>query len=177
MDVGGFCAEGGPYEIRQECPEGTTALIMGGVWIGLLGLVAAAVGLSRIGRGALFLTLLGWAGLSSRLKPKSALPLAWKRLPSERRLPVFGLLLVGIAVGIYLGELTANAVRVPRPPARSPAQRYRRPPHPPLRAAPSASSTALYGSRATNGVILITTKKGQRNQAATPQSKRRPRKR
>ena len=30
-----------------------------------------------------------------------------------------------------------------------------------------ASSTALYGSRATNGVILITTKKGQRNQAAT----------
>ncbi len=30
-----------------------------------------------------------------------------------------------------------------------------------------ASSTALYGARATNGVLVITTKKGKRNQAAT----------
>jgi len=29
LDVGGFCAEGGPYEIRQECPDGSGFMLVG----------------------------------------------------------------------------------------------------------------------------------------------------
>jgi hypothetical protein len=35
MDVGGMCAEGGPYEIRQECPKGVPLLLVGSIWIGI----------------------------------------------------------------------------------------------------------------------------------------------
>ena len=36
MDVGGVCAEGGPFEIRQQCPEGVTAVILIAIWGGLI---------------------------------------------------------------------------------------------------------------------------------------------
>jgi Short C-terminal domain len=36
MDVGGFCASGGPYVIRQQCPQGVPALMIGGIWGGLI---------------------------------------------------------------------------------------------------------------------------------------------
>jgi len=36
LEVGGFCAEGGPYEIRQECPSGVTPVMAGGIPLGLL---------------------------------------------------------------------------------------------------------------------------------------------
>ena len=36
MDVGGVCAEGGPFEIRQQCPEGVTWVILISIWAGLL---------------------------------------------------------------------------------------------------------------------------------------------
>lgn len=32
MDVGGFCAEGGPYEIQTPCPEGVPLLMIGGIF-------------------------------------------------------------------------------------------------------------------------------------------------
>ena len=32
MDVGGFCAEGGPYVIETHCPEGVPLLITGGIF-------------------------------------------------------------------------------------------------------------------------------------------------
>lgn len=31
LDVGGFCAEGGPYVIRQECPEGVIPVLGAGI--------------------------------------------------------------------------------------------------------------------------------------------------
>ncbi len=36
MNIGGFCASGGPYRIAVSCPHGVTGLILGGVWGGLL---------------------------------------------------------------------------------------------------------------------------------------------
>jgi hypothetical protein len=35
MDVGGFCAEGGPYEIQTHCPEGTALLLPLSIFGGL----------------------------------------------------------------------------------------------------------------------------------------------
>lgn len=36
MQIGGFCAEGGPFEIRQRCPEGIPGLMLGGIWGGII---------------------------------------------------------------------------------------------------------------------------------------------
>jgi Short C-terminal domain len=36
MNVGGFCAEGGPYQIRQHCPQGVPGLLLGGIWGGVI---------------------------------------------------------------------------------------------------------------------------------------------
>ena len=36
MNVGGFCAEGGPYEIRQHCPQGVPGVLVGSIWGGLI---------------------------------------------------------------------------------------------------------------------------------------------
>jgi hypothetical protein len=35
MDVGGFCAEGGPYEIQTHCPEGTALLLPLSIFAGI----------------------------------------------------------------------------------------------------------------------------------------------
>lgn len=36
MDVGGFCAEGGPYEIDQHCPQGVPGILIGSIWGGVI---------------------------------------------------------------------------------------------------------------------------------------------
>jgi hypothetical protein len=36
MDVGGFCAESGPYTIRQHCPQGVPGVLIGSIWGGLV---------------------------------------------------------------------------------------------------------------------------------------------
>ena len=36
MGVGGFCAEGGPYDIRQHCPQGIPGVMVGSIWGGLV---------------------------------------------------------------------------------------------------------------------------------------------
>ena len=36
MDVGGFCAEGGPYVIGQHCPQGVPGVMVGSIWGGLI---------------------------------------------------------------------------------------------------------------------------------------------
>jgi hypothetical protein len=76
MSVGGFCAEGGAFQIRQHCPKGIPGLMFGGIWGGLIGLglyvwqtskhkVPSLVGLSW---SALFLSL-GWNFLDYGLRP------------------------------------------------------------------------------------------------------------
>jgi hypothetical protein len=67
MNVGGFCAEGGPYDIRQHCPQGITGILPASIVGGLLlaGIYAFALGWWNIPGfvtllwSALFLSL-GW---------------------------------------------------------------------------------------------------------------------
>ena len=67
MNVGGFCAEGGAYKIRQHCPQGVPAVLVGSIWGGLIlafGYVwqvlrGGVPGFSMLLWPALFLSL-GW---------------------------------------------------------------------------------------------------------------------
>jgi hypothetical protein len=63
MDVGGFCAEGGPYVIETHCPEGVPLVMIGGVF-GLFGFggLTAWKG-SMIGSSYGTLVLLAWPAL------------------------------------------------------------------------------------------------------------------
>lgn len=61
MDIGGYCASGGPYVIAQECPEGAAALMPLGVIGGLIGLWMYAVSVSKLPGPRL--TLLTWSAL------------------------------------------------------------------------------------------------------------------
>jgi hypothetical protein len=63
MDVGGACADGGPYVSAQPCPEGTAVAMIGGIF-GLFaagGLMAWFGG--RLGAGYVALIGLGWPAL------------------------------------------------------------------------------------------------------------------
>ena len=63
MNVGGACADGGPYVSAQPCPEGVALAMIAGVFglfgFGALGLWAGAV----VGGGWVGLPLLAWPGL------------------------------------------------------------------------------------------------------------------
>ena len=86
MDVGGFCAEGGPYEIQTHCPEGT-ALLMPLSIFGGLGSAALAgwkgaqiggpfAGLVALAWPALFISL-GWNFLEYGLWPPTDDGIVW----------------------------------------------------------------------------------------------------
>jgi hypothetical protein len=78
MDVGGFCAEGGPYEIQTHCPEGTAVLMPLSIFAGLgaaglMGWKGARLGsffggLVALAWPALFISL-GWNFLEYALWP------------------------------------------------------------------------------------------------------------
>src|SRR5687768_29037 len=78
MDVGGFCAEGGPYVIETPCPQGVPLVLVGGIFglVGFGGLMAwkgAAIGgpyagLVALAWPALFISL-GWNFLEYALNP------------------------------------------------------------------------------------------------------------
>ena len=78
LNIGGFCAEGGPYVIETNCPEGVPLLITGGIFglFGFGGLMAWTGsrlggpfgGLVMLAWPALFLSL-GWNFLEFALWP------------------------------------------------------------------------------------------------------------
>lgn len=78
MDVGGFCAEGGPYEIETHCPEGTAVLLPLSIFAGLGSAALAGWkgsqispllgGLVALAWPALFISL-GWNFLEYGLWP------------------------------------------------------------------------------------------------------------
>jgi hypothetical protein len=84
MDVGGFCAEGGPYVIATPCPKGVPGLMLGGIWIGMIAVFvyrwqaskAGAVSLVLLLWPALFLSL-GWNFLEYGVSPPFDGGLAW----------------------------------------------------------------------------------------------------
>jgi putative oligomerization/nucleic acid binding protein len=60
MDVGGACADGGPYVSAQPCPAGVPLAMIGGMF-GLFGSAGLIVWFgSRIGVGAASIVALGW---------------------------------------------------------------------------------------------------------------------
>lgn len=63
MDVGGYCAEGGPYVIQQTCPDGAELLMLTGIPVGIIGLFVALAGGAMAAKGAGALLLLGWPAL------------------------------------------------------------------------------------------------------------------
>jgi hypothetical protein len=94
MDVGGACADGGPYVTAQPCPSGTPLAMVGGMF----GLFAAA-GLivwfgSRISPAAVSIVALGW--------PALFIALGWNFLdyafhpPIGEPTPVWGWLIPGV---------------------------------------------------------------------------------
>jgi hypothetical protein len=84
MDIGGFCADGGPYAIETHCPAGVPGLLMGGIWIGVIAAFlyawqapkAGAVSLAGFLWPALFLSL-GWNFLEYGVSPPFDGGLAW----------------------------------------------------------------------------------------------------
>src|SRR3954468_11412113 len=66
MDIGGACADGGPYVSAQSCPDGATPALLlgifGGFGFGALGAVSG----SRVG-GYGWVPLLGWTALFASL--------------------------------------------------------------------------------------------------------------
>jgi hypothetical protein len=84
MDIGGACASGGPFVPVRPCPEGVPALMIGGIWVGML--AAFAYGAATIGSGipsfvglfwpALFMSL-GWNFLQYAFDPPLGDPPVW----------------------------------------------------------------------------------------------------
>jgi hypothetical protein len=63
MDIGGYCASGGPYEIAVECPQGVDILLFLSIWVGLAGLALVALFGGRIGPGFAGVAALAWPAL------------------------------------------------------------------------------------------------------------------
>lgn len=63
MDVGGFCAEGGPYEIQTHCPEGTVVLLPLSIFAGLGSAALTAWKGAQIGGPFAALVALAWPAL------------------------------------------------------------------------------------------------------------------
>jgi hypothetical protein len=63
MDVGGYCAEGGPYVIETQCPEGAVAATLLGIFGGLAGLFLAIWKGAAIGERAVGVVFLAWPAL------------------------------------------------------------------------------------------------------------------
>jgi len=78
LEVGGTCGEGGPFVVRQACPDGVVASVplacLGAVVCVLVYLVAArefgGTSLLRLGWPVLFLSL-GWNFLEDAIEPAS----------------------------------------------------------------------------------------------------------
>ena len=67
MDIGGSCAEGGPYVISQTCPEGSTLALLLGIFGGLGFAFLASVGGFGVGGFWAATPILAWAGLFGSL--------------------------------------------------------------------------------------------------------------
>lgn len=87
MEIGGVCAEGGPYVPRQPCPDGVPAMIIGGIWGGIIflglylwaGARNDAPSLAAFAWPALFLSL-GWNFFEFGFNPPGDVGVAWSWL-------------------------------------------------------------------------------------------------
>jgi hypothetical protein len=100
MDIGGYCADGGPYVSRQSCPDGVPLAMVGGIFGLFLFGAILAVGGSRVGARYGGLVFLAW--------PALFLSLGWNFLeygfkPPGGGGPEFGWLLCGVVFVIMGG--------------------------------------------------------------------------
>ena len=108
MDVGGACADGGPYASAQPCPDGVPLAMLGGM-LGLFGSAGLTVWFgSRIGAGAASIVALGW--------PLLFLSLGFNFLdyafhpPDTASTPVWGWLVPGVLFWLMGGAPLAVAI-------------------------------------------------------------------
>ncbi|HET7472577.1 MAG TPA: hypothetical protein VFJ71_05595 [Candidatus Limnocylindrales bacterium] len=108
MDVGGACADGGPYVSAQPCPPGVPLAMIGGMF----GLFAAAGLLvwfgSQIGKGAAAIVTLGWPALFLSLG-FNFLDYAFHP-PDTAATPVWGWLVPGVVFWLMGGGPLAIAI-------------------------------------------------------------------
>ena len=132
MEIGGVCASGGPYEIRQECPEGSSLLLAASIPVGLIFGCLMLWGMGALSPGAALLTFVSW--------PALYLSLAWNffdtggvlgflcgllavalslfglylikpiREIRQRRVAVFSIFFTGVAAGILFANLFVDLI-------------------------------------------------------------------
>ena len=100
MDIGGSCADGGPYVSRRSCPDGVPLAMVGGIFGLFLFGGILAVGGSRVGARYGGLVFLAW--------PALFLSLGWNFLeygikPPGGGGPEFGWLLCGVVFVVMGG--------------------------------------------------------------------------
>ena len=105
MDVGGACADGGPYVSAQPCPTGVPLAMFGGMF-GLFGSAGLIVWFgSQIGKWAAGLVALGWPALFLALG-FNFLDYAF-RPPDDEAVPVWGWLVPGVLFWLIGGAPVA----------------------------------------------------------------------
>lgn len=63
MEIGGSCADGGPYVSAQPCPDGVVEMMLLGIFGGLVALLVFGLSAARLGPGYAGLALWAWPGL------------------------------------------------------------------------------------------------------------------
>jgi hypothetical protein len=108
MDVGGACADGGPYVSAQPCPDGVPLAMIGGMF-GLFGAAGLIVWFgSRIGTAAASIVALGWPALFLALG-LNFLDYAFNP-PDDVATPVWGWLIPGVLFWLIGGAPLAFGV-------------------------------------------------------------------
>lgn len=97
LDVGGFCAEGGPFVIAQRCPPGTPLLVVGGIFGIFLFGGLTAWGSTGLGRPYEGLIWLAW--------PALFLSLAWNFLEAAVTWPGGGIGWGALITGVFFVAL------------------------------------------------------------------------
>jgi hypothetical protein len=117
MDIGGYCAQGGPFVIEDPCPGNTAWLAPVSVWVGLACVALMLWGAAGLDHSAIGLVLLGW--------PALFLPLGWNFLeyavdPPEGGGPAIGwfvcaVVFAGLGIpGLLLARGAFRALEGPR---------------------------------------------------------------
>ena len=119
MDVGGACADGGPYVSAQPCPNGVPLAMIGGMF-GLFGAAGLIVWFgSQIGKAAASIVALGWPALFLALG-LNFMDYAFKP-PDGEPTPVWGWLIPGVlfwligGAPLAVGLLAWREARAGRP--------------------------------------------------------------
>jgi len=121
MEIGGACAQGGPFVPIRPCPRGVAGLLVGGIWGGMIlafVYIAFAVRLRVPSLGgllwpALFLSL-GWNFLEYGVAPPSGDGLAWGWLICGVIFVLMGGVPLWIWVSVLRRKPSAAIAQIPR---------------------------------------------------------------